>query len=156
AVPGEMARWGFAIALEALGFAALALALTRRRDVVTALLRQAARDVSIAAAILAPVLAAYSGDAVSWWHTGTLYTLFVAGLVIARLTDHPLATYLGSAAALLGFLHLVPVMPPEEADSLHVVVALLAHATLTTLTAVGARHLERLFATPLRVTALIT
>ena len=85
--PGEFARWGFAVSLESLAFAGLALFLKGHHARATALLRRACRDVSIAAAIVALVLAV-SGDRIpdSAWTTGSLFALALASLALARLT----------------------------------------------------------------------
>ena len=156
AVPGEMARWGFVVALEALGFAGLGLLLKGPGAGATALLCRAARDVSIAAAILTPFLAGYLRAAPnSPWDTGTLFALALTGLALARLTGAPLATYLGSAAGFLGLLHLGIItwdwMPYTRA----ILVGSLTHASLATATAFALRRQERVFARPLRTTALL-
>lgn len=157
--PGDYALWGFVVSLEALAFAGLPLVLKGYRGGATALLRRAGRDVSLAAAalaVLAPMSAVSAGTAPdSPWHTGTLFALALTGLALARLTGFPVATYLGSTAAFLGFLHLTLLTWNWKPETLAGLGAVLTHATLATLTALGLRRLERVFAYPLRKTALV-
>src|SRR5262249_5987038 len=134
----------------------LALLLRSRWEGAPASLGRAARDVSLAAAIPAPFLAGYRRPGPdSPWDTGTLFTLALTGLALARLTGERVATYLGSAAAFLGFLHLGIVTWEWKPYTRAVLAGSLAHATLATATAFALRRMEHLFARPLRRTALV-
>ena len=156
AYPGDLARWGSAVSLESLAFAGLALLLKRFRDEATALLRRAGRDVSIAAAMLAPVLAVYAGRVPdSSWHTGTLFTLALTGLALAWLTGAPLATYLASASAFLGVIHLAAFTFDGEPAARPYLIGMLTMATVATLLAALLRRQERVFAFPLRRAAQV-
>ena len=159
AYPAELARWGFAVSLESLAFAGMALLLKRYRDGATLLLRSAGRDVSIAAALLAvlgPASAIYTGRVPdAQWHTGTLMTLALTGLALARLTGAPLATYLGSASAFLGVVHLAAFTFEGEPTVRPYLVGMLALATVSVLFAVLFRRQERVFAFPLRRAAQV-
>ncbi len=156
AYPGELARWGFAVSLESFAFAGMALLLKRYRGEATALLRQAGRDVSIAATILAPALAVYAGGTPdSPWHTGTLFTLALTGLALARLTAAPLATYLGFASAFFGVVHLAVYTFDGEPALRPYLIGMLAMATVATILAALLRRQERVFALPLRRAAQV-
>ena len=159
AYPRDFARWGFAVSLESLAFAGLALLLKHYRHGATALLRRAGRDVSIAAAALAAlgtgfaVSARYAPN--SQWHAGSLFALAVTGLALARLTGAPLATYLGSAAAVFGVIHLGAFTFDGRPDFRPYLVGLLALSTVVTLAATLLRRQERVFALPLRRSAQV-
>ena len=89
------------------------------------------------------------------WDTGLLLTLGLTGLALARLTGAALATYLGSVSVFLGLLHLAVVTSHWEPVRRAILVGMLAHATLAELAAIALRHLERVFALPLRTTAMV-
>ncbi len=155
--PGQLEKWAFVVSVEALGFATLSLGIKGHRTGAAALLRRAGRDLAIAATILAPVLAmAVRSFPNTAWDTGTLFVLAFTPLAIARLTGVALATYFGAASAFLGFVHLATVTLNWEPDSRALLVGMLTHATLFGLAAVSLRRLERVFAYPLRTSAMFT
>ncbi len=158
--PGALAQWGFVVSLEALTFAALAIGLTGDLEKPLGLLGRAGRDVSLAAALLALALAGSAGGSAggfpySEWHTGTLFVLSFTGLALAGVTGLPQLAYIGSVAAALGFVHLTTYTLYWKPDTRAVLVALLGHATAVTLLAIVFRRRERLFAFPLRTTAVL-
>ena len=156
AYPADLARWGFAVSLESLAFAGLALVLKYYPGVATSLLSRAGRDVSVAAAILAPALAVCTAHFLeSSWHSGTLFTLAVTGLLQARLTGAPVATYLGVASAFLGVVHLSAFTLRYEPFARSLLIGVLALATVTTLLAAFLRRQERVFAYPFRLSTTI-
>ena len=135
-IPIEFARWGFALALEAPVLAILSLSLLGIREGATAILRRGARDVSIAAVILAGVFGFVAiRQSTLPWHTATLFTLSLTGLVLTRSLRSPIPTYLASASALLDFLHMTTLAIGWRPIGRALLVALLAHASLTIATA---------------------
>ena len=155
AVPHQREVWAFAVALEALGFAILSLGMKGYHTGAAALLRRAGRDVSLAAVILAPVLALFArGFPATRWDTGTLFVLSFTGLALARLTGKAMATYFAASVGFLAFVHLALARAEWEPVSRTLWVAVLTHATLALLAAIALRRLERVFSRPLRTTAM--
>ncbi|WP_439625018.1 hypothetical protein [Gemmata sp.] len=155
--PHRLEVWAFVVSVEALGSAALSCVLRGRRTGAAAPLRRAGLDVSIAAAVLAPVLALASGRFPDTaWDTAALFVLAVTGLAVARATGAAAATYLGAAAGLLGFAHLAAVTAGWEPVSRALLVGALTHATLAAVAAVLLRRRERVFARPLRTSAMLS
>jgi hypothetical protein len=155
AAPGERSVWGFVVSVEALALALLGLAVKGFPRSATRLLRHAARDAGVAAAVLALALAVSARTPATGWDTGLFLTLGLTGLALARLTGAALATYLGSASVFLGLMHLAVVTSHWEPMRRAVLVGVLAHATLAALGAVVLRHLDRLFARPLRTSVVV-
>ncbi len=157
AIPSAFARWGFVLALEACVLATLSLVLIRVREGASALVRGGARDVSIAAAILAGAFALLAvRDATSPWHTATLFALAATALLLTRLLRSPIPTYLGAAFALLGFLHLTTLAIGSRPVSRALLLGLLAHASITIALAYGFRRRLRLYGFPLWRCSLVT
>ena len=154
--PNRLDLWGFVVALESQAFAALSLGLRGSRDVAVTQLRRAGRDVAFAAAVLSPAVAVFAtGFPISAYHTGTLFALTAAGLVLARLTGRPVVTWLASGAAFLGFVHLTTTSLDWVPAGRAVVVGVLSHATLATVAALALRRSGRVFADPLRWSAQV-
>ena len=147
--PRQPDLWGFAIALEALGFTSVALALRGVHRGATALLRRAGRDVSFAACVLAVAIAATSLTHLSPWHTGTLFALAATSFALARLTGNAVLTWGGSSVALLGLLHLGVFTWDVKPETRAVEIAILSHATLAMLAAILCRRQARVFGDPL-------
>ncbi len=154
--PNQRPEWCFVLALESLAFAGLAVGLKGTHSGSLALLRRAGRDVSFAACVLAVALSALSLTLDSAWHTGTLLTLAVTFVALARLTGASAFTWVASFAALLGFAHLGVFTWNVTPETLAVEVAVLAHATLAALAAVLCRRQARVFGDPLRWAARLS
>ncbi len=161
--PATPGVWSLTVSLESLALAATALALTPLaaklgpRGVVFGQLRVGCRDVAAAAAVLAAVLA-FDGTT-SRLHAGTFLALFPTGLLLARVAARSVFTYAGSAAALVGLAHLAYYTLDLRPARAALLPGALAHATTAVLLALafrGKRSRERLFATPLRVTARVS
>lgn len=156
-LPGRLEVWATVVAAEAFLFAGLAVALENTRTGAGALLRRAGRDVAIAAAVLTPALMVYAHPFPDTpWDTATLFVLAAVGLVLARLTGRPLATYAAAAVGYLGFVHLGGVTSGWEPVRRALLVCVLAHATLAAFGAIVLRRRERVFAYPLRTAAKVT
>ncbi|MBA4188148.1 MAG: hypothetical protein C0467_09035 [Planctomycetaceae bacterium] len=156
AAPERFEKWAFVVSLEALAFGLLARGLKALRHGTAGLMRRAGRDVSIAATVLAPVLMfASDGLPLTTWDTGTLFVLAAAGLALAGLTGAALSTYFAAIAGFLGFVHLAAVTSESEPALRALLIGTLTHATITMVLAVRWRRLERVFAKPLRTSAML-
>jgi hypothetical protein len=163
AIPEQRTAWGFAIALESLTLAAIALGLTPaaarpgRVGVVFAQLRTACANGAAAAGAVALVLTvSAAGFPEGGWHSGALLALAPTGLLLARVYAAPWPAWAGSAAALAGLVHLTTVTASARPVTAGLLLALLGHATAAVIVALlfrGRRSRERLFADPLRLSA---
>lgn len=154
--PHQPAMWGFVVAVEAFVFTAGAVALRGSHGGATALLRRAGRDVSFAACAVALFIATTSLTLESAWHTGTLFTLALTAVALARLTGTFVFTWVGSVAALLGALHLGVFTWNVQPETLAIEIAILTHATLAAFCAVLCRRQARVFGDPLRWVARLS
>jgi hypothetical protein len=154
--PGRYDMWGFVVAAEAFALSLGAVALRGTRAKALAVLRRAARDVAFAACVLAGALAVFSRTLESAWHTGTLITLALAGIALARLTGAMAFTVAGAVFALLGFIHLAVYTADAKPETLAVETALLTHATLAALAAVARRRQARVFGNPFQLAAVVS
>lgn len=157
--PAEYARWVFAVSVDSLALAGLALVLKGTHGVAISHLRRAGRDVSIAATVLVGLgMAAVSIDErtlASPWHTGSLLVLVGTGLTLARLTGAPVATYLAAAFGYFGVVHHSAYSIDGQPELLSYLVGFLALGTIAILAAVLSRRQERVFALPLRRSAQV-
>jgi hypothetical protein len=154
--PRQPDLWGFVVAVEALVFAAGAVALRGVHGGATALLRRAGRDVSFVACVLAVVLALTSFKLESPWHARTLFALSLALVSLARLTGARLFTLAGSAALLLALVHLNVYALDSGSNALGIALGILLHATFITIAAVVCRRQARVFGDPFRWCALVS
>ena len=150
--------WGFAIAMEALAFAALALGF-RRRGIAFGQIRTACRDASAAAGVLAAALMLFAPEFPNGpLNAATLLAIAATGLLLARLYGSLALTWTGSAFGFLGLLNLAICAMQIRPITAAVEIAILAHAMLAATLALMFRQrarYARLFGEPLRQTARI-
>lgn len=163
AIPEQGAAWGFAVAVESLALAVVALGLTPSAarpgvvGVVFAQLRTACANVAVAAGAVAVVLTLNAtGFPEGAWHSWALLALAPTGLLLARVYARPWPTWAGSVAALLGLAHLTVFTAHLRPVTAGIVLALLGHATAALLAGRlfrGKPSRVRLFTDPLRLSA---
>jgi len=168
-IPGQPAKWGFVIAVEALLLAVVAVVL-RRRGVVGALhqIQIACRDVAAGAAILAPLLALGAANHPDYpAHSGMLFAVAATAFVLAGLYRQRALTWIGSLTALVAIAHLMIFPFGWEPRYGALLLALLVHSTITLSAAFVLQRFVRLpgpvrepwselYGEPLRLSARLT